>query len=82
MDVKKQTTFERESRSKVLVICVIELKANEIDELLCFLKYPWFKYISYHKTTLQERLTAMYHNDNNNAKEKYEMLGFTKGNLW
>ena len=53
---------------------MIESRAKEIDELLCLLKSPRFKYISYRNTTSQERLKAMYHNDNNNAKGKYEIL--------
>ena len=74
IDVKKKFTFERGSRSKVLVICVIESKAKEADELLCAIRSPRFKYVSYQKSISEEKLKAMYHNDKNNEKDKYEIL--------
>jgi len=74
VEVKKKYTFERGSRSKVLVICVIESKAKEVDELLCLIKSPRFKYISYRKSTSDEKLRAMYINDQTNATGKYEIL--------
>ena len=40
IDVKKETKFERGSRSKLLVIYIIELKVKEIDKLLYLLKSP------------------------------------------
>ena len=40
IDIKKKFTFERGSRSKVLMICVIESKSKEADELLCTIRSP------------------------------------------
>jgi len=74
IDVKKKYTYDKGHRSKVLVINAIESKAKEVNEMLCLMKSPRFKYISYKKTTPQERLQAMYHNDKNNENGRYEIL--------
>ena len=74
IDVKKKYTYDKGYRSKVLVINVIESKAKEVNEMLCLLKSPRFKYISYKNTSPQERLQAMFHNDKNNEKGRYEIL--------
>ena len=74
IDVRKKWTYENGSRSKVLVVNAIESKADEINESLCSMNSKRYRYISYKKSTTQERMRAMYHNDANNAKGKYEIL--------
>ena len=74
IDIKKRFTYERKSRSKVLSIYAIQEDADEIDEALLKMESPRYKYLSYRKTTSEERLAAMYHNDVRNIKVKYETL--------
>ena len=38
------------------------------------MKSPRYKYVSYKKTTSEERLAAMHHNDVRNNKAKFETL--------
>jgi len=78
IDVKKKFTYAKGSRSRVLVVLVIESKAKEINELLCMIKSPRFKYVSYQKSTTDEKLRAMYHNDKHNETAKYEILENTR----
>lgn len=74
IDIKKEYTYEKGTRSKVLAIYAVEREAKEIDEVLCDLKSPRYSYMSYKHTTSDERLAAMYRNDRNNIKSRYETL--------
>ena len=74
IDIKKRFTYERNSRSKVLVIYAVHEDADEIEENLLKMKSPRYKYVSYKKTTSEERLAAMHHNDVRNNKAKFETL--------
>jgi len=58
----------------VLIIYAVEEEAKEIDKALCKTKSPRYKYISYHNSSSQEKLAAMYHNEIKNEKAKYETL--------
>ena len=74
IDIKKRFTYERNTRSKVLTVYAIEEEAKEVDEKLCELVSPGYKYVSYRNTSSDERLVAMYHNERKNIKSRYETL--------
>ena len=74
IDAKKRNTYENGSRSKILSVYVIESETKEVDEILCLMKSPRFKYVSYRNSTSKDRLAAMYYNDMKNGKGKYETL--------
>ena len=52
LEVKKQVTFERKLRSKVLIVHGLEDEANRIDIELSCKKYPGFCYVSYKRSTM------------------------------
>ena len=52
IDAKKRNTYENGSRSKILSVYVIESETKEVDEILCLMKSPRFKYVSYYYSTL------------------------------
>ena len=74
LEVKKQVTFDRKLRSKVLIVHGLEDEANRIDVELSSKKYPGFRYVSYKSSTMQQRLAAMHYNDVINIKSRYEIL--------
>ena len=74
LDIRKEYTYERGHRSKVLAIYAVQDEAKEVDEILYNLKSPRYSYISYRQTTSDERLTAIYTNDRHNIKARYETL--------
>lgn len=74
IDIRKRFAYERNSRSKVLSIWAIQDDALEIDEILSNMNSQRYKYLSCRKTTSEERLAAMHHNDVKNIKAKYETL--------
>ena len=67
----KKFTHDKGSRSKVLVVYVIESEAREVDEMLCVMQSPRYKYVSCRQTTTQDRLAAM---DNNEIKMDMENM--------
>ena len=75
IDIKKGFTYEKGLRSRVLVVYVVEGKAQQIDELLNDqIREDRYRYISYQNLPSQEKLLAMYYNDMKNVKAKYETL--------
>jgi len=74
IDIKKEYTYEKGKRSKVLSVYAVEQEAKVVDELLYSLKSPRYSYMSYRYTSSDERLTAMYRNDRHNIKTRYETL--------
>ena len=80
IDVKKQFTYDKGSRSKVLVIYAIESEAREVDEMSCVMKSPRCKHVSYRQTTAQDRLAAMHNNEMKNRNGKCKTLENVKLN--
>jgi len=74
LDIKKEYTFEKGKRSKVLTVYVIENKAREINDEFSKLINTRYQFISYRKTTSDERLAGMHHNEMTNVKARYESL--------
>jgi len=74
IDIKKEYTFEKGKRSKVLSVYVIEKKALEINEECSKLTNNRYQFVSYRKTTSEERLASMHHNKMTNVKARYESL--------
>ena len=74
IDVKKEYTYEKGQRSKVLVIYATEEKADQINEKLSTIKSKRYRYVSYKKTTSEERLASMHFNDMKNIKAQYESM--------
>jgi len=74
IEVKKEYTYDKGKRSKVLVIYAIENVADQIDEQLKNLKSKRYRYLSYKLNTSDERMGAMHYNDVINIKARYETL--------
>ena len=74
IDIKKEYTFEKGKRSKVLSVYVIEKKALEINEECSKLTNNRYQFVSYRKTTSEERLASIHHNEMTNVKARYESL--------
>ena len=74
IDIKKRFTYEHNSRSKVLSIYAVQDEADEIDEVLCKIQSPRYRYLSYRRAILEERLAVMHHNDVKNIKTHFEIL--------
>ena len=74
IDIKKEFTYEKGKRSKVLSVYAITSTAKEINEKLCIAKFSRYKYISYKNTTLDTRLASMYTNEMKNIKARYETI--------
>ena len=76
IDIKKECTRERRKRSKVLAVYAIERNASQINEDFSELTNTSTRYqfISYRKTTSEERLASMCHNEVTNIKARYESL--------
>ena len=53
LEVKKQVTFERKLRSKVLIVHGLEDEANRIDMELSCKKHHGFRNASYERSTMQ-----------------------------
>jgi len=52
IEIKKQVTYERKDKSKVLIIHVIESEVEEIDLKLFNSMFAQFSYLSYKYSTL------------------------------
>ena len=74
IEVRKENTYERNMKSKVLVVYCVETYANNLDESLMELVNPIIKYVSYKHTTSEEHLASIHINECKNIKTRYEML--------
>ena len=74
IDIKKEFTYEKGKRSKVLSVYAITSAAKEINEKLCIAKFSRYKYISYKNTTSDTRLASMHTNEMKNIKARYETI--------
>ena len=74
IDIKKEYTYEKGKRSKVLVLYAISSEINTVNESLSKIINTRYQYVSYRKTTSEERLASMHHNEMMNIKARYESL--------
>ena len=74
IDVKKEYTYDKGKRSKVLAVYAIEKEAENIDAQLKRLKSKRYRYLSYKFHSSDERMGAMHYNDVINVKARYETL--------
>ena len=76
IDIKKEHTCEKRKRSKVLAVYAIERNASQINEDFSKLTNASTRhqFISYRKTTSEERLASMHHNEMTNIKARCESL--------
>ena len=74
VEIRKQMTYERGVRSKVLVVHGIEQEADKIDMKIMSNQYEGFKYLSYKRSKAEERMAAIHYNDVINVKARYEIL--------
>jgi len=74
IDIKKEYTYKKGQRSKVLIVYTISSEAKTINERLCKAKFSRYKYISYKNTTSDIRLASMHSNEMKNLKAKYETI--------
>ena len=58
----------------MLTTNVFSSNSEKIDEILTELKIDGMKHVSFARTTSEERLVAMCHNEMKNAKARYEKL--------
>ena len=58
-EIKKDLIYERNARTKALVIYAVENKAQEIDQIVNQMCTEEMKYVSFRLTTLQMRISAM-----------------------
>ena len=78
IEIRKKYTYERDDRSKVLMIYALEDKAKLIDKNLFNTTFKKFKYISFKLSSLSVRMAAMYLNEIINVKLRFETLYYTK----
>ena len=62
LEIKKQTTFEREQRSKALVLHAVEEVAKELYESIHSTLFKCFRHASCQLCNAKQRLGAMYSN--------------------
>ena len=74
IELKKQMTYERGMKSKVLVVYVVEEEADIIDTEIIQQKFRNFKYLSYKRSTLAQRMAVMHSNKLLNINACYEIL--------
>ena len=74
LEMQKQYIYEKNMRSKIIVVYAIEKEAQEIDLHLTKIKMPTFQYFSFKHSSSEERITAMHANKLINVKARYEML--------
>jgi len=74
IDVKKEYTYDKGKRSKVLVVYATEESADQIDKQLGNIKSKRYRYVSYKRTSSDSRLASMHYNDMINRKARYETL--------
>ena len=74
LEVRKQTTFERGIKSKVLVACAIESETKRVDTMLKNSSFKRMKYLSHKKSSPKQRIDAMHANETLNAKTRCKML--------
>ena len=74
LEMKKQLTFERGTKSKVLVVYAIESEADKIDQALIKVSFKRVKHLSHKRTAPHQRMTAMHVNELINVRARYEAL--------
>ena len=74
IEIKKEYTYERGQRSKVLVMHAIEQNAKEIDKILHSTMFKHFKHVSCRLSAPKQRLAAMHSNEMINIKSRFETL--------
>ena len=74
IDIKKEYTYEKGKRSKVLTVYAISSEVKEINERLCQVKFSRYRYISYKNTPSDLKLASMHTNEMKNIKAKYETI--------
>ena len=74
VDIKKEYTYEKGKRSKVLMVYVISSQVKQVLDGMSKMKTTRYKFVSYKHTTSEERLASMHYNDMKNIKAKYESL--------
>ena len=74
IEVKKEYTYERGERSKVLMVYAIESLAQQIDKMFSNLELERYKYVSYRMSNSKVWMMSMHGNEMNNVKAHYKIL--------
>jgi len=74
IEIKKQSTHEKGSLTKALVVYAVTDEAKSIDEKIFNTVFKRFRYISYKVSDSAQRLAAMYNNEFINVKSHFETL--------
>ena len=80
IEIKKKITFEKNFKSKVLMIYAMEQEAKETDQKILNTTFDGFKYVSFRLSSSSQRLAAMHSNDMLNPKARFETLHNTNLN--
>lgn len=67
-------TFEKNWKSRVLMVCTLEDEASRIDEKMCDAMFDGFRCLSYELDSPMARIAAMRANDMLNVKARFETL--------
>ena len=74
MEIKKKYTYEKNTRSKVLMIYAIISEADNVDKSLENIESERYLYVSFKRISSNNRLVAMQLNEIVNTKLRYETL--------
>ena len=74
IEIKKQMTFERKERSKVLAVDTVKSEAEDIDFAMVNLKFKNFRYLSYKHSISSQRIAVMHSNELVNIRARFETL--------
>ena len=74
IEIQKQYVYERNMRSKMMVVYAIEKEANQIDLQLTTINTPICQYLSFKYSSAEERIAAIHANEMINIKARYKTL--------
>ena len=74
IEVRKQFVYEKNMRSKMMVVYAVEKEASKIDLQLTSMDTPTFQYLSFKHSSSEEQLGAMHTNEVINVKAHFETL--------
>ena len=74
LETRKQIVYEKNMKSKIIVVYAVEKHVNELDLQLVKMQSTTFQYISFKHSGPEERIAAMHANELINVKARYETL--------
>ena len=74
LETSKKVVYERNVRSKIIVVCAIENKVNDVYLKLTKMKSTTHQHVSFKNSSPEERVAATHANELINVKARYETL--------